>query len=403
MLIKNYSQRRFLEIEWEDLVGYNEILAHNILERPLDYLNLLDEVATEVGDEITKPRPLNEGRRFIQIKFSSKRQILGIRDLDSKNITKLQRICGMVTSCSADMTKTHKVSMECCSCGNFIKDAAFTPGHTFPPKCNATGIKKCTKRPYFMVQGKSRFVNFQRLKVQELPESIPQGDVARHLDVHCVRSLCGLAVPGNRVIIHGVYCVSFNTTKNNIMAHPYFLAIDIKIDNSGGFVSRLRVITDAEETTFKNLSSLPNIYEILAKSIAPEIYGLEDIKKAIVCLLFSGSQKIFEDDSLRRADINMLMVGDPGIAKSQLLKFVGDVSPIGVFTSGRGSSAVGLTASVVRDPITKNFVVAGGAMVLANGGVVCIDEFDKMQEGDRVAIHEAMEQVKYLFQNAMNE
>lgn len=140
------------------------------------------------------------------------------------------------------------------------------------------------------------------------------------------------------------------------------------------------------------LASSPSVYDSLARSLAPSIYGSDDLKKAIACLLFGGSRKRLPDGLTRRGDINLLMLGDPGTAKSQLLKFVERCSPIGVYTSGKGSSAAGLTASVLRDPHTRGFVMEGGAMVLADGGVVCIDEFDKMREDDRVAIHEAMEQ-----------
>ena len=137
----------------------------------------------------------------------------------------------------------------------------------------------------------------------------------------------------------------------------------------------------------------PRIYERITKSIAPSIYGSDDIKRAIACLLFGGSRKRLPDGLIRRGDINVLLLGDPGTAKSQLLKFVERVAPICVYTSGKGSSAAGLTASVMRDHSRNGgFVVEGGAMVLADGGVVCIDEFDKMKEDDRVAIHEAMEQ-----------
>lgn len=139
------------------------------------------------------------------------------------------------------------------------------------------------------------------------------------------------------------------------------------------------------------MSKDPHIYDKIYKSIAPSIYGLDDIKKAVACLLFGGSPKKLPDGMRLRGDINVLLLGDPSTAKSQFLKFVERVAPISVYTSGKGSSAAGLTASVIKDP-SGEFQLEGGAMVLADGGVVCIDEFDKMRPQDRVAIHEAMEQ-----------
>lgn len=140
------------------------------------------------------------------------------------------------------------------------------------------------------------------------------------------------------------------------------------------------------------MAKTPDLYEKFAASIAPSIFGSTDIKKAITCLLFGGSKRVLPDGMRLRGDINVLLLGDPGTAKSQLLKFAEKVAPVAVYTSGKGSSAAGLTASVQRDANSREFYLEGGAMVLADSGVVCIDEFDKMRDEDRVAIHEAMEQ-----------
>lgn len=255
--------------------------------------------------------------------------------------------------------------------------------------------------PFFIMPDKCQCVDFQTLKLQELPDAVPQGEIPRHMQLFCDRSLCERVVPGNRVLITGIYSIKkVSGGKKGVDNHkavvgvrsPYMRSIGIKVDTEIGSISRFSNITSEEEAAFRKLAAMPDIYDKLAKSIAPSIFGSADIKKAIVCLLFGGSRKKLPDGLVRRGDINLLMLGDPGTAKSQLLKFVEKVSPIGVYTSGKGSSAAGLTASVMRDPTTRNFVMEGGAMVLADGGVVCIDEFDKMKEDDRVAIHEAMEQ-----------
>ncbi|PIK62801.1 putative DNA replication licensing factor mcm5 [Apostichopus japonicus] len=272
-------------------------------------------------------------------------------------------------------------------------------------KCFKSPVTKVAPQvpldPFFIVPDKCKCVDFQILKLQESPEVVPNGEMPRHMQLYCDRDLCERVVPGNRVTVIGVYsikkagAVSKRTRKDKVavgIRNPYIRVIGIEVDTEGQGRSTFAPVTPQEEEEFRRVAADPNVYETIAKSIAPSIYGSIDIKKAIACLLLGGSRKRLPDGLVRRGDINLLLLGDPGTAKSQLLKFVEKVSPIGVYTSGKGSSAAGLTASVMRDPSTRNFVMEGGAMVLADGGVVCIDEFDKMREDDRVAIHEAMEQ-----------
>ncbi len=195
--------------------------------------------------------------------------------------------------------------------------------------------------------------------------------------------------------VFSIYNSQKNSKGSNAVAirNPYLRAVGLQTDLSHNQAGGMGMqFTEEEEQEFLEMSRRPDLYSLFASCIAPSIYGNADIKKAITCLLMGGSKKILPDGMRLRGDINVLLLGDPGTAKSQLLKFVEKVSPIAIYTSGKGSSAAGLTASVQRDVTTREFYLEGGAMVLADGGVVCIDEFDKMRDEDRVAIHEAMEQ-----------
>eukprot|EP00069_Balaena_mysticetus_P008747 bmy_01180T0 len=306
----------------------------------------------------------------------------------------LVKIPGIIIAASGVRAKATRISVQCRSCRNTLTNVAMRPGlegYALPRKCNTdqAGRPKCPLDPYFIMPDKCKCVDFQTLKLQELPDAVPHGEMPRHMQLYCDRYLCDKVVPGNRVTIMGIYSIKkFGLTASRGRdrgAH----APPSSARPGRSFAG---AVTPQEEEEFRRLAALPNVYEVISKSIAPSIFGGTDMKKAIACLLFGGSRKRLPDGLTRRGDINLLMLGDPGTAKSQLLKFVEKCSPIGVYTSGKGSSAAGLTASVMRDPSSRNFIMEGGAMVLADGGVVCIDEFDKMREDDRVAIHEAMEQ-----------
>uniref|UniRef100_A0A8D3BYU6 DNA replication licensing factor MCM5 n=1 Tax=Scophthalmus maximus TaxID=52904 RepID=A0A8D3BYU6_SCOMX len=319
----------------------------------------------------------------------------------SEQVSRLVKVHGIVISATAVRAKATRVCLQCRGCRSVINNIPLPPGlqgYALPRKCNSV---KCPIDPYFIIPDRCVCVDFQTLRLQEAPDAVPHGEMPRHLQLYCDRYLCDRVVPGNRVTIIGIYSIkkmAATKAKGNEKSAgvgiraSYLRVVGIQMDTEGAGRGTTGAVSPQEEEELRALAGTPNVYDSLARSLAPSIYGSDDLKKAITCLLFGGSRKRLPDGLTRRGDINLLMLGDPGTAKSQLLKFVERCSPIGVYTSGKGSSAAGLTASVLRDPNTRGFIMEGGAMVLADGGVVCIDEFDKMREDDRVAIHEAMEQ-----------
>lgn len=398
----------WLQIDAADLRDFDEELADRLRQKPAQFWPVFEEAAREVADEITRPRADDEQDiPDVQIMLNSDRIPQNIRSLKSSQVSHLVTISGIIIGASQVRSKATHITIQCRSCKQMKSKIALKAGldgYALPRRCTSDQsslAQKCPVDPYFIVPDKCQCVDFQLLKLQEAPEDVPHGEMPRHLQLYAERYLTDRVTPGNKVTITGIYSIKLafrsgksagNDRPNSGIRMPYLRVLGINVETSGLGRTAQCAISLEEEEYFRNLARDPEIYEKVAKSIAPSIYGSEDIKKSIVCLLFAGSRKRLPDGLKRRGDINVLLLGDPGTAKSQLLKFVEKVSPIGVYTSGKGSSAAGLTASVLRDPSTRGFILEGGAMVLADGGVVCIDEFDKMREDDRVAIHEAMEQ-----------
>lgn len=358
------------------------------------------------ADETNQTVAMEEESRkqvpYCQVILTSNANPLPIRDLDSTHISKLIRIPGIVIGASTLSSKATMLHLTCKACRHVKKlfvGGGFA-GVTLPRTCDAPPVmeeKNCPLDPYIIVHEKCQFVDQQILKLQEAPDMVPVGEIPRHIILSADRYLTNQVVPGSRCTIMGIYSIyqskaaSRGTGKAVAIRNPYVRVVGLQVEHDHNSKAAAS-FTDEEEEEFLALSRHPRLYEIFANSIAPSIYGNTDIKKAIACLLMGGSKKILPDQMRLRGDINVLLLGDPGTAKSQILKFVEKVSPIAIYTSGKGSSAAGLTASVQRDSTTREFYLEGGAMVLADGGVVCIDEFDKMRDEDRVAIHEAMEQ-----------
>ncbi|KAF8473854.1 MCM2/3/5 family-domain-containing protein [Kalaharituber pfeilii] len=394
----------YLDVDIAHLISFNEELAHRLQNEPADIVPLFEAAIRECARRmVITGASATERFPECQLLLHSSANLTPIRDLNASYISKLVRIPGIVIGASTLSSKATQLHLMCSSCKNTrtIPVSGGFSGISLPRTCDRTALpgedaKQCPLDPYVIIHEKSTFIDQQVLKLQEAPDMVPVGELPRHILLNADRYLTNKVVPGSRCTVMGIFTIYQQKAAKgagNAVAirNPYLRALGIHADVDHTAKGQA-IFSEEEEQEFLEMSRLPNIYEMFASSIAPSIYGNTDIKKAIACLLMGGSKKILPDGMKLRGDINVLLLGDPGTAKSQLLKFVEKAAPISVYTSGKGSSAAGLTASVQRDPQSREFYLEGGAMVLADGGVVCIDEFDKMRDEDRIAIHEAMEQ-----------
>ena len=258
----------------------------------------------------------------------------------------------------------------------------------------------CKHRDFELKPEASKFIDFQILRLQELPEDLPPGQLPHYIDVTIRQDLVDNARPGDRIILTGIVRVEQESIAGITRGHSGLYRLRIEGNNieflggRGSKTSRKiqrEEVSPEDEKMIKTLSESPNVYQRLIDSFAPHIQGQSLIKEAILLLIVGSTQRLLGDGSKIRGDINVFLVGDPGTAKSEMLKFCARIAPRGLYTSGRGSTAAGLTAAVVRDK-TGIMMLEAGAVVLGDQGLVCIDEFDKMKPEDRSALHEVMEQ-----------
>ncbi|CAJ2507382.1 Uu.00g085680.m01.CDS01 [Anthostomella pinea] len=395
----------YCDINITDLIKFNEELAHRLVTEPAEIIPLFEAALRKCTHRIVFPHEPKADVPDHQLLLHSTAEDVSIRNLDSETIARLVRVSGIVIGASVMSSKATELHIQCRNCahGSVVPVLGGFTGVTLPRQCGRQRApndpaEKCPMDPYFVIHEKSRFVDQQIIKLQEAPDQVPVGELPRHVLISADRYLTNRVVPGSRCTIMGIFSIYQNKGSKNsssggavAIRTPYLRTVGIQTDTNSTAKGN-SIFSEEEEQEFMELSRRPDLYSIMADCIAPSIYGNRDIKKAILCLLLGGSKKILPDGMKLRGDINVLLLGDPGTAKSQLLKFVEKAAPISIYTSGKGSSAAGLTASVQRDHSTREFYLEGGAMVLADGGVVCIDEFDKMRDEDRVAIHEAMEQ-----------
>ncbi|KAF8893843.1 MCM-domain-containing protein [Infundibulicybe gibba] len=377
-----------LEVSYLHLALSKPILAYFLTNSPTAMLEIFDDVA--LNAILVYFPSYKRIHSEIHVRISDLPLSSSLRDLRRANLNNLVRVSGVVTRRSGVFPQLKYVKFNCRKCpavlGPFYQDATREVRISFCPHCESKG-------PFTVNSEQTVYRNYQKMTLQESPGSVPAGRLPRHREVILLWDLIDSAKPGEEVEITGIYRNNFDASLNSKNGFPVFSTVieGNHVNKKEDLFAAFR-LTEEDEKEMRALARDERIRKRIIKSIAPSIYGHEDIKTAIALSLFGGVSKDINHKHRIRGDINVLLLGDPGTAKSQFLKYVEKTAHRSVFATGQGASAVGLTASVRKDPVTREWTLEGGALVLADKGTCLIDEFDKMNDADRTSIHEAMEQ-----------
>ncbi len=381
-----------LIILYEDLLASEPDIAELLKQDP----EALFEDAVEAFKNLLKFQgsKLTHQNYFVRITTKDKVSTLFIplRGLRAKHISTLVWSNGILVRCSTIRPKIIKASFECNLCGAQFDIIQLTSRIRWPKFCVNKRCKARAQTDFRLISKSSEFIDWQSVMIQEIPEDLPPGRIPRSVQVILTHDLVDTVKPGDRVKLMGVFksVLAQSTKSNNSTLFKTFFDINF-IDPEDKSEDTID-LSKEDMKKIEDLSKEPFIQKKIARSIAPDIYGREDLKIASALSLFAGTRKKKPGGGYKRGDIHVLFVGDPGTGKSEILKSAIEVSPRGLYTSGKGSTAVGLTAAVIKDNETGQMNLEAGVVVLANGGAAAIDEFDKMDTADRSALHEAMEQ-----------
>jgi len=385
---REYPHKRSLYIDYRDIERFGKVgigLADELLENP-------GKVIEDVWEAIKANQLIRtkDGKepKGINIRFTSLPKKTAIRNIRSDDINTFVSVEGILRKTTEVRPRIVEAIFRC-PAGHFTKKEQKYGKFVEPDGCATDG---CTFKKIELLPKRSKFVDSQKLRIQESPEGLRGGEQPQTLDVDVTDDLSGNVSPGDRIIINGIL-----RSMQRVIKGEKSTVFDIFLECNSIEVAEKEFeeveIDEKAEDEIRRLSQDPMIYRMITHSIAPTIYGGEDVKQAIALQLFGGIAKEMPDGSRLRGDIHVLLIGDPGIAKSQLLRYVVKLSPRAIYTSGQSSTAAGLTATAVKDEFGEGrWTLEAGALVLADMGVAAVDEMDKMEKGDRSALHEAMEQ-----------
>jgi DNA replication licensing factor MCM3 len=396
MLQKN---ERRLTVSLDQVRNHNAELAQGVLQDPFEYTLAFNHALKKIVETLPQARSDQTARDSVY--YCAWAGSFGLnacnpRTLSSQHLNHMVSLEGIVTRCSLIRPKVVRSVHY-----NETKDKFHFREYQDQTMTNGVTTSSVYPReddeghPLITEYGFCTYRDHQTISIQEMPERAPAGQLPRGVDVILDDDLVDRVKPGDRIQLVGIFrsLGNRNAGHNSALFKTVLLANNVVLlsSKSGGGVATA-TITDTDIRNINKVAKKKNLLDLLSQSLAPSIYGHNYIKKAILLMLLGGQEKNLENGTHLRGDINILMVGDPSTAKSQLLRFVLNTAPLAIATTGRGSSGVGLTAAVTTDKETGERRLEAGAMVMADRGVVCIDEFDKMSDVDRVAIHEVMEQ-----------
>ncbi|XP_062857317.1 DNA replication licensing factor MCM3 [Trichomycterus rosablanca] len=388
------SENKFrLIVNINDLRRRNEARAAKLLNNSFEELLAFQRALKDLVASVDGTYAKQFEEFFIGLEGSFGSKHVSPRTLTSRLLGSMVCVEGIVTKCSLVRPKVVR-SVHYCPATKKTLERKYTDMTSLDafPSSAIYPTKDEENNPLETEFGLSVYKDHQTITVQEMPEKAPAGQLPRSVDIILDNDLVDAAKPGDRVQIVGTYrCLPGK--KGGFTSGTFrTIMIACQLKQMSKEVTPFFSADDVAKIKNFSKSRSKNVFEQLARSLAPSIHGHEYIKKAILCMLLGGVEKVLENGSRLRGDINVLLIGDPSVAKSQLLRYVLHTAPRAIPTTGRGSSGVGLTAAVTTDQETGERRLEAGAMVLADRGVVCIDEFDKMSDMDRTAIHEVMEQ-----------